>query len=244
MSETSASPAEAGGQGAARRSILVWDLPVRVFHWLLVLSFAGAWLTAESERWRDVHVMLGYTMAGLVAFRIVWGFVGTRHARFASFVRAPSAIARYVRSLLRGRPESHPGHNPAGAIAIVALLALVALTAATGWATLNEAGGHFLEEAHEAIANTLLALIGVHVAAVVLSSWLHRENLVGAMIHWRKRGADTEKIRRPLRPIAALLLAAVVGFWWTQWDSSAIAAAGLQGSRASVGARHHDPDHD
>ena len=88
MSTTSASPAESPGdipeRGAAIRKVLVWDAPVRVFHWLMVLSFAGAYLTAENERWRLVHVTLGYTMAGLVAFRIVWGLVGTRHARFSS----------------------------------------------------------------------------------------------------------------------------------------------------------------
>ncbi|HET7525957.1 MAG TPA: cytochrome b/b6 domain-containing protein, partial [Burkholderiaceae bacterium] len=104
------------------KPVLVWDAPVRVFHWLMVLSFAGAYLTAESERWRLLHVTLGYTMAGLLAFRIVWGLIGTRHARFASFVRGRAAVMRYLRSLLGGRPEHHAGHNPAGAWAIVALL--------------------------------------------------------------------------------------------------------------------------
>jgi cytochrome b len=220
----------------------VWDLPVRVFHWLLALSFAGAWLTAESERWRDVHVTLGYTMAALVAFRLVWGVVGTRHARFASFVRSPSAVGRYLRSLWRGRPDKHVGHNPAGAIAIVALLALIVLTAATGWATLNDAGGHFVEEAHEAIANGLLVLVAVHLIGVVASSWLHRENLVGAMIHGRKRGPDDQRIRWPLRPVAALVLAAVVGFWWTQWDFRGGVPA-VHAATASARATH-DPDHD
>ena len=101
-------------------STLVWDVPVRVFHWLLVLCFAGAWLTAESEHWRLVHVTLGYTMAGLVAFRVLWGLVGTRYARFASFVRGPSAVLGYLKSLIGRHPEHHTGHNPAGALAIVA----------------------------------------------------------------------------------------------------------------------------
>jgi cytochrome b len=83
--------------------ILVWDAPVRVFHWLMVLSFAGAYLTAESERWRLVHVSLGYTMAGLLVFRILWGLLGTPYARFSSFVRGPAAVARY----LRGHAERH-----------------------------------------------------------------------------------------------------------------------------------------
>jgi cytochrome b len=113
------------------RSVRVWDAPVRIFHWLMVLSFAGAWLTAESERWRLVHVTLGYTMAGLVVFRLVWGVVGTRHARFADFVRGPAAVGRYLRSLLQRRPEPHAGHNPAGGWAILALLVLAVLATPT-----------------------------------------------------------------------------------------------------------------
>src|SRR6516162_5168079 len=106
MNTASASPAESSGEmpepASGIRRVLVWDAPVRVFHWLMVFSFAGAYLTAESERWRLVHVTLGYTMVGLVAFRIVWGLVGTRYARFSNFVRGPAAIANYVRGLVRG----------------------------------------------------------------------------------------------------------------------------------------------
>lgn len=106
------------------RKILVWDAPVRVFHWLMVLSFAGAYLSAESERWQLLHVTLGYTMAGLVVFRILWGLIGTQHARFSAFVHGPRTVVRYLGTLLRGRPEHYTGHNPAGALAIVALLML------------------------------------------------------------------------------------------------------------------------
>ena len=91
---------DASATSSAGRSILVWDAPVRVFHWLMVLSFAGAWLSAESERLRLVHVSLGYTMAGLVVFRLVWGLIGTRHARFGSFVRGPGAVKRYLLSII------------------------------------------------------------------------------------------------------------------------------------------------
>ncbi len=220
MNMPSASRADASATEPQGRRILVWDAPVRVFHWLLVLSFAGAYLTAESERWRLLHVTLGYTMAGLVAFRLVWGLIGTRHARFASFVRGPSAVARYLGSLLRGRPEHHAGHNPAGALAIVALLLLAAGVAASGWATYNEVAGDWLEELHEAIANLMLALVGIHVAAVVISSRLHHENLVRAMITGRKTGQPAEGIHSAWRSVAALLLVAVLGFWWLQWQSA------------------------
>ena len=167
-------------------STLVWDLPVRLFHWLLVACFAGAWLTSESEHWRLAHVWFGYGMAGLVGLRLVWGLVGTRHARFASFVRGPRAAFAYLRSLLGPRPQHYLGHNPAGALAIVGLLALIALTAASGYATYNELGGDWLEELHEFAAHALLILVGVHLAGVAVGSLVHKENLIRAMITGRK----------------------------------------------------------
>ncbi|MDR2012610.1 MAG: cytochrome b/b6 domain-containing protein, partial [Rhodanobacter sp.] len=199
------------------RRILVWDAPTRLFHWLTVLSFFGAYLSAESERWRLVHVTLGYTMAGLVCFRVVWGVLGTRHARFSNFVRSPAAAWRYLSSLARGRPEHHVGHNPAGALAIIALLLLACAVTVTGWAAYNEAGGEWLGELHESTANTMLALIGLHVLAVFLSSWLHRENLTRAMISGYKAGQPGQGIPRAWWGIAGLMLIAVLGFWWIQW---------------------------
>jgi len=205
----------------ATRRTLVWDAPVRVFHWLTVASFAGAWITAESERWRLIHVTLGYTVAGLVVFRILWGLIGTRHARFSSFVRGPRAAADYLGSLLRGRPERHAGHNPAGALAIVALLGLALAVVASGWATYNDRFGGWIEEAHEALATGMLAVVGVHVAGVLLGSWLHRENLVGAMITGRKPVGPEEGIRHAWHAVAVLMLVAAPGFWWLQWQGAA-----------------------
>jgi cytochrome b len=228
MKTVSASPAEP--------RTLVWDAPVRVFHWLIVLSFAVAWLSAESERWQLVHVTAGYTMAGLVAFRLLWGLVGTKHARFGDFVRGPRAVLAYLKSLVHGRPEHHAGHNPAGALAIVALLALAALVTATGWANYSELGGDWLEEVHEVLASAMLALVVVHIAAVLASSGLHRENLVGAMIHGRKHVPPQEGIRRAWRSVAVLMLAAVLGFWVLQWQA---ALAGQDGM-ASVQQQHDD----
>lgn len=177
---------------AAPATVKVWDLLVRVFHWSFAACFAGAWLTAESERWRDVHVFLGYTILGLVAFRLLWGLVGPRHARFSSFVRGPAAIARYLRSLLSGRPEHHLGHNPAGAVAIVLLLASALAVIASGWAVYEDFGGHWLEETHEFLAGAMLAVVGVHLAGVAVASWLHRENLVAAMLTGRKKSPDRQ----------------------------------------------------
>jgi cytochrome b len=194
--------------------ILVWDLPVRVFHWLLAASFAGAWLTAEHERWRLLHITFGCTVLALAVLRLAWGFFGSRHARFAAFVRGPGAALGYLGGLVRGQPRHYVGHNPAGALAIVALLALAVTAAVTGLATYTL--GDVWEDVHEALANLMLVLVGVHVAAVIVSGWLHRENLVAAMFSGRKRGQPDEGIARPWRGLAALLLAAVLGFWGWQ----------------------------
>ena len=233
MNTPSASPADAL---SAPRRVLVWDAPVRVFHWLLVLWFAGAWLTAESETWRLVHVTLGYTMAGLVAFRIAWGLVGTRHARFADFVRGPSSVLAYLRSLRRGRPDPHAGHNPAGALAIVALLVLAVAVSASGWLVYQDVAGDALEELHEGAATLMLALVGVHVAAVLASSWLHRENLVRAMITGRKLGAPGDAIGRTRRGVALLMVVAVLAFWGLQWQQAPVAGP----ATAALG--HSDDD--
>lgn len=193
--------------------ILVWDLPTRLFHWLLAGTFAGAWLTADSERWIGVHTALGTTFAGLIAFRLAWGFIGSRHARFSSFVTGPGPVKRYLRSILAGRPEHHVGHNPAGGWAVLALLGLGLATAFSGYAAYNDFGGHWLEELHEGAAGAMLALVFVHVGAVLLSSLIHRENLVRAMLNGFKRGSPAEAIRRKRWIAAGALLALVAGIW-------------------------------
>jgi cytochrome b len=223
--------------------ILVWDAPVRVFHWLMVFSFAGAYLTAESEYWRLVHVTLGYTMGGLVAFRIIWGLMGTRYARFSSFVRGPAAVMCYIRALLSGKPEHHLGHNPAGAVAIVLLMLFSVVIVASGWANYNDVGGEWLGGVHELAANAMLLVIGVHVAGVAVASWLHRENLVRAMVTGNKQGQPDDGIRRPWRPLAVVILAAALGFWSLQWQS-APAAQASGGEQTTASAPHRSDDHD
>jgi cytochrome b len=233
---------------AAISKIPVWDLPVRVFHWLLAITFAGAFLTAESEHWRNLHVMLGYTFVGLILFRLIWGFAGSRHARFTSFVAGPAAVWRYLRSLFSGNPEHHVGHNPAGALAILALLGLGLLTAGTGWAVYGDIGGEWVEEIHEGAAYAMLAVVGLHIAGVLVSSFLHRENLVAAMITGRKPGAPDDAIRSRHRVLGVFLLGAVLAFWlaWNPGtglpDGRPAGAADIQASsaRAAGQDRHHD----
>jgi cytochrome b len=220
MNTSSAYPNNRDTHDTTDGRILVWDVPVRLFHWLMAACFAGAFVTAESEHWRLVHVTLGYTVGGLVLFRLVWGLVGTKYARFASFVRGPSAVWRYLLGVARAHPDRHIGHNPAGAVVIVAMLTLACALTITGWTAYNDVGGEWLNELHEGIANVMLALVGVHVAGVIASSWLHRENLIGAMLGGRKRGQPGEGVRNAWRSVAALMLAVVLTFWWWQWRAA------------------------
>lgn len=195
--------------------ILVWDWPVRIGHWLLVGAFALAWLTGESEKWRLVHAYAGGTVVGVALFRVPWGFVGTRHARFTSFVRGPGAMFDYVFGLLAGKEAQYAGHNAAGGWAIVALLALGLLSGASGWLTYQEIGGELFEEVHEALTAAMLAVAVLHVAGVAASSLAHRENLPRAMLTGRKRGRPDEAISGA-RPFAAAVLLGWVAFcaWW------------------------------
>ncbi|MDP2822070.1 MAG: cytochrome b/b6 domain-containing protein [Sulfuritalea sp.] len=175
---------------SATQSIRVWDLPTRLFHWSLVASFAIAFLTAESEKLRDIHVLAGYALAGLIAFRLLWGFVGGGYSRFSEFLPTPQKLIGYLKSLIEGKPRHYVGHNPAGAVSIFLLLGLGALAAASGWAVYEDMGGNFMEELHEGASDGMMAIVVIHIAGVIVGSWLHRENLVLAMITgWKNKRA-------------------------------------------------------
>ena len=197
------------------QKILVWDLPVRLGHWLMVGGFALAWLTGDSETFRLVHVIAGATVLAVATFRLPWGFIGSRYARFVDFVRGPAAVKGYSLSLLRLQPNHHVGHNPAGGWAILLLLGLGIFTGFVGWAIYNDIGGHWLEELHEGLAVAMLTVVIVHVAGVISGSVLHGENLVRAMVNGYKQGAPEAAIRSA-RPLAAALLLAWVAVtcWW------------------------------
>lgn len=184
--------------------VKVWDPLVRVFHWSLVASFALAYLSGEGWDW--LHVNAGYLVAGLVVIRVIWGFVGTRHARFADFVRRPRVVRGYLSDLLRLRRHHYLGHNPAGGLMIVALLVALTLTTASGMAlygldsgagplaALAGLGGGFwsdvLEGLHEFSANATVVLIVMHVSGVIVESMLSGENLVRSMWDGKKRDTD------------------------------------------------------
>ncbi|MBT4518780.1 MAG: cytochrome B [Halieaceae bacterium] len=178
-------------------SIKVWDPLIRVFHWSLVFFFILAYATEDD--WMTVHSYAGYCIAGLILFRLIWGVIGTRHARFTDFITTPSNVIGYMKQLPAGRAKRYIGHNPAGAAMIVVLLVSLSMTLFSGASLYATEGqgplvGTFmaswsedaLEEVHEFFANFTLLMVVAHVMGVLLSSLLHRENLVKSMITGRK----------------------------------------------------------
>lgn len=151
----------------------------------------------------------------VAAYRLLWGIVGSRTARFAEFVRGPGQAFAYLKSLLLARPPHYAGHNPAAGLAIVLLLGLALASGASGWLTYQEIGGEWLEEVHEFLTGLMLAVVGVHVLGVVVGSLAHRENLVWAMVTGRKLGRPEEAIAGQ-RFVAALMLLAwtAAAAWW------------------------------
>ncbi|WP_020405469.1 cytochrome b/b6 domain-containing protein [Hahella ganghwensis] len=181
--------------------IKVWDPFIRIFHWTLAGSFLIAYLTEDD--FQSLHVWTGYCVAGLVSFRIVWGLIGGQYARFGNFIKRPSTVLNYCKQILKGNPDRHLGHNPAGGAMVAALLISLAITALCGMALLAGEGAgplagtlfaHLpedpLEEIHEFFANATLILVLFHVGGVILASFQHKENLIASMIHGRKH-ADT-----------------------------------------------------
>ena len=197
------------------QKILAWDWPVRIGHWLMVGGFILAWLTSESESLRLVHALAGATVMAVAAFRLVWGVIGSRTARFSDFLRGPAAVRTYLLGLLRLQPAHFTGHNPAGGWAILLLLGCALLTGASGWAIYNDLGGHWLEELHEGLASAMLLVVIVHLAGVLSGSVLHGENLVRAMLNGFKLGHREEAIpsARPLAAVALLLWTGAAAWW-------------------------------
>lgn len=168
----------------------VWDPLVRLLHWTLVAAITVAWTSTlhigVPGHW---HETAGYVAMGCVALRLVWGFVGPRHARFGSFMQGPRATLAYLSLMRTKQAPRHIGHNPLGAWMVVALLLTVGTITLTGWLQTTDAfwGSEPLEDIHTTLAWALLGLIALHVSGVIHTSIHQRENLVQAMLHGRKR---------------------------------------------------------
>ena len=176
--------------------VKVWDPLVRIAHWTLVASVALAWFSRTGGHlW---HQLFGYTALVTVAIRVLWGFIGPDHARFASFVCSAQATLRYARLALVAREPRHIGHNPLGACMIVVLLVNITLIGLSGWLYTTTAfwGVEWVDRLHAWLSYLLLGLISLHVGGVLLASMRHRENLAAAMLHGRKRSMQAD----PKRP--------------------------------------------
>ena len=212
------------------RSILVWDLPQRLFHWALAVLVVFSWLSAEAGgTWFKYHFWSGYAIGTLVGFRLLWGLVGSRHARFSDFVRGPSAVLDTLRALLGRSSLPYLGHNPVGGWMVLALLGVLGFQFATGlfanddimnegplYKHVSKSVSDFFTELHELNFGVLATLVGLHVAAIAWHRWRKGENLVRAMVHGRK---DTTLAEDSIRPAP----------WWLALVALAVAAAAVRG---------------
>lgn len=185
----------------ANQLIKVWDPLVRIFHWSLVASFFYTYFTQFDVL--ELHTYVGYLMCGLLLFRVFWGYSGTRYARFANYVKPPRVIVAYLRTIFNGTSKRFIGHNPAGGAMIISLLSVVALICISGLLLHGLEGGagplafihgqvstrvdDWVEEIHSILSHLAIAMVALHVTGVIVSSLLHRENLIKAMVFGKKR---------------------------------------------------------
>jgi cytochrome b len=179
---------------------LVWDLPLRLFHWLFATSIVASYVTAKlGFDWMQWHFYLGYTAIGLLVFRVLWGIFGPRHARFSSFIHTPSAIWLYFKGMLNPGSVPSVGHNPVGGLMVIVMLLLVAVQAGTGlfttdavvWAgpynpSVSESTASLLSTVHNWNFNFIIAAVCLHVAAILFYALYKKQNLVVPMLHGHK----------------------------------------------------------
>lgn len=185
-------------QNPAPPSVKAWDPLIRVFHWSLVFFVALAFITEDD--WLNLHFLAGYTVSLLLGFRLLWGLVGTRNARFTSFVKSPKTVLSHLKGMISLRVLHYLGHNPVAAVMVISLLASLVLVSFSGMVIIAGDGegplagtlfsswrGDWMEDMHEFLADFTLLLIFFHVAGVLISSLLEGENLVKAMLTGRKK---------------------------------------------------------
>ena len=217
MTTTSVS-AVSDSQGQPSRRMI--DAPTRVFHWLLALCFVGAYATLEGERWRLVHITLGYTMIGLVGFRLVWLLLGPKPSRWTAWTARFRALVGSIKAAQAGQfkwPALQAGLNT---LAIVALIGTVMVTTASGYVLDQEWLGDWFEEVHEVAGNALLAIVLGHLALVLVGAIVKSDNPLRLMLTGRSPGRGPDLVARNRVWLAALMLTAVLGFWWMQWQNA------------------------
>ena len=235
----------------------VIDAPTRMFHWLFALSFLGAYITADGERWRALHVTLGYTLAGLLAFRVLYGLFGPRQAGLGLMLRKLTSAPAWLRSAAQGLRTGEvlginwrQGQNLLMALAVFALLVMVVPLTLSGHGTYNDwgnfLGGDWLEEVHEFFGEAFLVVVLAHLALIAALSLLRRKNQAAPMLTGRVEGAGPDLVKHNHAWLAALLLVAVLGYWAWEWQQSPnglISAQSLSSLTSGQGRdRNHDDD--
>lgn len=210
--------------------VRVWDLPIRLFHWLLVIAIIGLFTTGKlGGNWMQWHERIGYFVLGLILFRVIWGVVGNYHARFSNFVRGPSSVWMYFRSLIKGESPKHVGHNPMGALSVVVFLIVIGVQAVTGLfadddimlrgpyaSTVGGKLSSFFTNIHKLNSDVILVLIGVHLAAILFYFFVKKDNLTKPMVTGVKSSMDAHfeaKMHEKARP------------YWLSWFVVTLAAA-------------------
>jgi cytochrome b len=198
----------------------VWDVPTRLVHWSLVILIALSWWSVENKR-MDIHYWSGLTVVGLIVFRVYWGFAGPETARFSRFIKGPRAVFGYVGKLFRPDYRASFGHNPLGALSVIALLLAVATQVGLGLfasdtsyvssgplsSLVDYDTSEEITELHEDFFNVLLAVIGLHLAAIIFYLVGKRINLIGPMITGRRKAVNVEGPPAGIAPISLLRLA-------------------------------------
>lgn len=174
--------------------VLVWDILVRIFHWTIVAGFALEMFVLDEGKWQ--HRWVGYVILSAILIRILWGFWGTPHARYADWFPTPKKLYAYISSLLKGNEPRYIGHNPAGAVMMIALIFSMTACGITGWMQGLDRfwGEEWLQETHEVLANSILVLAGIHVLGAIVESFRHKENLILSMVTGYKRAATGSDI--------------------------------------------------
>jgi len=195
------------------KSVLVWDMPIRLFHWLLatccIAAYALAFGSPEQSRAFDWHILCGLFLIPLLIFRLLWGFTGTTNSQFRSFIYSPIKAGAYLVSMIKGNSERHIGHNPAASYAILAMLVLVPGCIASGILIPN---GKFFQELHEIVSFLLLGTICAHFVGILFHTLVHKENVVFSMLSGMKTAQEGMGIRSP-HIVVALFLLALTGIW-------------------------------
>ncbi len=187
MSVIRSRPGGGSPSDTGQRDIKVWDPVVRIFHWTIVTACAlNLFILEEGRYW---HRITGYVVAGAIIVRVIWGLVGTKHARFSDFFPTPLRLKKQLRGIVERNEKRYLGHNPLASVMMLLLMTLLAATALTGWMTTLDAfwGEKWLEQLHGTIANGIMVLAFIHAGAAIVESWRHRENLVWSMVTGRKK---------------------------------------------------------